>query len=82
MSIAEKRATVETAFDVLLSPLASAQRPALDAIRIVDSLFAIGRSEAPFNDYPAEWIARLSRRHARVFIEHGAVYVADLGSKN
>ncbi|MEZ2305578.1 FHA domain-containing protein [Paraburkholderia sp. RCC_158] len=82
ISIAEKRATVETAFDVLLSPLASAQRPALDAIRIVDSLFAIGRSEAPFNDYPAEWIARLSRRHARVFIEHGAVYVADLGSKN
>ncbi|CAB3733231.1 FHA domain-containing protein [Paraburkholderia rhynchosiae] len=80
--IAETRATVETAFDVVLSPLASAQRPALDAIRIVDSLFAIGRSEAPFNDYPAERIARLSRRHARVFIEHGAVYVADLGSKN
>lgn len=81
-SIAETRATVETAFDVLLAPVASGQPPALDAIRIVDSLFAIGRSEAPFNDYPAERIARLSRRHARVFIEHGAVYVADLGSKN
>jgi pSer/pThr/pTyr-binding forkhead associated (FHA) protein len=83
--IAEMRATAEAAFDVVLSPVvsaASAQRAALDAIRIVDNLFAIGRSEAPFTDYPTERIARLSRRHARVFTEHGAVYVADLGSKN
>jgi pSer/pThr/pTyr-binding forkhead associated (FHA) protein len=80
--IAEMRVTTGTAFDVVLSPVASAQRPALDAIRIVDELFAIGRSEAPFTDYPAERIARLSRRHARVFTEQGALYVADLGSKN
>ncbi|MFT4067988.1 FHA domain-containing protein [Paraburkholderia sp.] len=80
--IAEMRATVDAAFDVVLSPIACAQRPTLDAIRIVDSLFAIGRSEAPFNDYPTQWTASLSRRHARVFTEHGAVYVADLGSKN
>jgi pSer/pThr/pTyr-binding forkhead associated (FHA) protein len=80
--IAEMRATEDSAFDVVLSPAASAQRPALDAIRIVDNLFAIGRSEAPFTDYPAERIARLSRRHARIFTEHGALYVADLGSKN
>ncbi|MFL9961937.1 FHA domain-containing protein [Paraburkholderia sediminicola] len=80
--IAEMRATVDAAFDVVLSPVASSQRPALDAIRIVDNLFAVGRSEAPFTDYPAERIARLSRRHARIFIEHGALYVADLGSKN
>lgn len=80
--IAEMRATADAAFDVVLSPVASAQRPALDAIRIVDNLFAIGRSEAPFTDYPAQRIARLSRRHARIFTEHGAVYVADLGSKN
>jgi pSer/pThr/pTyr-binding forkhead associated (FHA) protein len=80
--IAEMRATEDAAFDVVLSPAASGQRPALDAIRIVDNLFAIGRSEAPFTDYPAERIARLSRRHARIFTEHGAVYVADLGSKN
>ncbi|ABE35475.1 FHA domain protein [Paraburkholderia xenovorans LB400] len=80
--IAEMRATEDAAFDVVLSPAASAQRPALYAIRIVDNLFAIGRSEAPFTDYPAEQIARLSRRHARIFTEHGAVYVADLGSKN
>ncbi|HEX7908807.1 MAG TPA: FHA domain-containing protein [Paraburkholderia sp.] len=80
--IAEMRATVDAAFDVVLSPVASAQGSALDAIRIVDSLFAIGRSEAPFTDYPSERIARLSRRHARIFTEHGAVYVADLDSKN
>ncbi|MEA3131038.1 MAG: hypothetical protein QOF46_2833, partial [Paraburkholderia sp.] len=76
------RATQEATFDVVLSPVASAQRPALDAIRIVDSLFAIGRSEVPFTDYPAERLTRLSRRHARIFTEQGAVYVADLGSKN
>lgn len=80
--IAEMRATHDATLDVVLSPVASGQRPALDAIRIVDSLFAVGRSEAPFTDYPAERIARLSRRHARIFSEHGAVYVADLGSKN
>ncbi|MDT8843224.1 FHA domain-containing protein [Paraburkholderia fungorum] len=80
--IAEMRATLDATFDVVLSPVASAQRPALDAIRIVDSLFAIGRSDPPFSDYSAERIARLSRRHARIFTEHGAVYVADLGSKN
>ncbi|RKE37757.1 pSer/pThr/pTyr-binding forkhead associated (FHA) protein [Paraburkholderia sp. BL23I1N1] len=80
--IAEMRATLDATFDVVLSPVASAQRPALDAIRIVDNLFAIGRSEVPFTDYPAEHITRLSRRHARIFTEHGAVYVADLGSKN
>lgn len=80
--IAEMRATQDATFDVVLSPVASAQRPALDAIRIIDNLFAIGRSEVPFTDYPAERITRLSRRHARIFTEHGAVYVADLGSKN
>src|SRR6201996_8971740 len=80
--IAEMRATEDAAFDVVLSPVASSQRPALDAIRIVDNLFAVGRSEAPFTDYPAERITRLSRRHARIFTEHGELYVADLGSKN
>ncbi|MGB8420884.1 FHA domain-containing protein [Paraburkholderia sp.] len=80
--IAEMRTTQDSAFDVVLSPVASAPYPAFDAIRIVDSLFAIGRSEVPFTDYPTERITRLSRRHARIFTEHGAVYVADLGSKN
>lgn len=67
------------AFDVLLMPLS---RPELGEIRIGEDLFAIGRGEAPFTAYPADARAVLSRRHARIFSEDGAVYVADLGSKN
>ncbi|GAB2902124.1 hypothetical protein GCM10027093_43950 [Paraburkholderia jirisanensis] len=78
-SMAEMRATLNQEFDVVLVPVS---HPALGAIRIADSLFAIGRSEAPFAGYPREVTTRLSRRHARIFSEHGAVYVADLDSKN
>jgi len=67
------------AFDVLLLPVS---RPELGEIRIGEDLFAIGRGEAPFIAYPAETVSVLSRRHARIFAEDGAVYVADLGSKN
>ncbi len=77
--IAEMRSALDQEFDVVLLPVS---HPALGAIRITDDLFAIGRSEAPFADYPRELITRLSRRHARIFAEHGAVYVADLDSKN
>ncbi|MFC0401475.1 FHA domain-containing protein [Paraburkholderia rhizosphaerae] len=77
--IAEMRATLNQEFDVVLVPVSN---PALGVIRISESLFAIGRSEAPFADYPHETVARLSRRHARIFSEQGAVYVADLDSKN
>ncbi|MEM5370773.1 FHA domain-containing protein [Paraburkholderia azotifigens] len=77
--IAEMRAALDKEFDVLLLPVSHAS---LGPIRIVDDLFAIGRSEAPFADYPRDLITKLSRRHARIFSEHGAVYVADLDSKN
>ncbi|SPK71605.1 putative Forkhead-associated protein [Cupriavidus taiwanensis] len=66
-------------FDVFLTPVA---RPELGEIRIDEALFAVGRSELPFAAYPEALAASLSRRHARIFAEHGAVYVADLGSKN
>ncbi len=66
-------------FDVLLMPVS---RPELGEIRIDEDLFAIGRGEAPFAAYPSEATSVLSRRHARIFSEDGAVYVADLGSKN
>jgi len=66
-------------FDVLLMPVS---RPELGEIRIDEDLFAIGRGEAPFAAYPTEAVSVLSRRHARIFSEDGAVYVADLGSKN
>jgi pSer/pThr/pTyr-binding forkhead associated (FHA) protein len=64
---------------IVLEPLT---HPELDAIHIDDNLFAIGRAEVPFAAYPAEIVADLSRRHARIFVEGGAAYLADLGSKN
>ncbi|SPR97627.1 FHA domain-containing protein [Cupriavidus taiwanensis] len=66
-------------FDVFLAPVA---HPELGEIRIDEALFAVGRGELPFATYPEALAAPLSRRHARIFAEHGAVYVADLGSKN
>jgi pSer/pThr/pTyr-binding forkhead associated (FHA) protein len=64
---------------IVLEPLA---HPELGPIRIDDNLFAIGRTEAPFASYPPEIVADLSRRHARIFAEGGAAYLADLDSKN
>jgi pSer/pThr/pTyr-binding forkhead associated (FHA) protein len=56
--------------------------PELGPLTIEDSLFAIGRTEQPFAAYPSEIVADLSRRHARVFIENGGAWLADLDSKN
>jgi len=67
------------AFDLLLEP---ESHPAAGVIRIDEDLFAIGRFEAPFASYETDAVAQLSRRHARIFIENGAAYAADLGSKN
>ena len=78
-SIAEVHASVGEAFDVVLRPLS---HPELADIRIDENLFAIGRAEAPFDSCAPEAVAQLSRRHARIFTEHGAVYLADLDSKN
>ncbi|MES2259726.1 MAG: FHA domain-containing protein [Pseudomonadota bacterium] len=64
---------------VVLHPVS---HPQLAPIPIHDRLFAIGRGEPPFDIYPPELSADLSRRHARIFCEHGAIYLADLGSKN
>lgn len=72
-------AMAEQEFDILLQPLS---HPELDEIRINESLFAIGRTEQPFESYAPSIVADLSRRHARIFCEYGAVYIADLGSKN
>ena len=69
----------EQEFDILLQPVS---HPELGAIRINESLFAVGRTEQPFGLYAPEAVADLSRRHARIFCEYGAVYIADLGSKN
>jgi pSer/pThr/pTyr-binding forkhead associated (FHA) protein len=68
-----------TGLRIVLEPLS---HPELAPIRIHDSLFAIGRAEAPFDAYSPELASELSRRHARIFCEHDAVYIADLGSTN
>jgi pSer/pThr/pTyr-binding forkhead associated (FHA) protein len=64
---------------IVLKPIT---HPELGDIRIDESLFAIGRTEPPFASYASDIIADLSRRHARIFFESGAVYLADLDSKN
>ena len=64
---------------IVLEPLS---HPALGPLAIDDGLFAIGRTEQPFAAWPPDTVADLSRRHARVFVEGGDAYLADLGSKN
>jgi pSer/pThr/pTyr-binding forkhead associated (FHA) protein len=66
-------------FHTVLEPLS---HPELGDIVIDENLFAIGRTEAAFVSYPPDIVTDLSRRHARIFSEYGAVYVADLDSKN
>ena len=61
---------------VVLKPLS---RPELGDIRIDDGVFAVGRNEQPFAHHGPDVLAMLSRRHARIFRENGAVYLADLG---
>ena len=73
------RAAPSGRWSIVLEPVS---HPELAPIRIQESLFAIGRTEAPFDAYPPELAGDLSRRHARIFCEHGAVYFAELGSKN
>ncbi len=64
---------------VILKPVS---HPELGEIVIRDSLFPIGRHETPFAGYGPEAVAKLSRRHARIFEQDGAVYLVDLGSLN
>ncbi|MBN7795010.1 FHA domain-containing protein [Parahaliea mediterranea] len=57
-------------------------RDGLDDIVIDNGLFAVGRAEEPFASYAPAVTEHLSRRHARIFIENGGAYIADLGSRN
>ena len=76
---AKMRATIDQDFNIVLTPIS---HPELGEIRIGDNLFAIGRTESPFESYEQGAMAELSRRHARIFSEYGTVYIADLESKN
>ena len=62
--VARPRAVPGAASMIVLEPVS---HPELKPIRIGDTLFAIGRSEAPFDAYPSEIAGDLSRRHARIF---------------
>ncbi len=62
--------------------LKSLSHPQLGDISIEEPLFPIGRNEEPFASYSPDAIGTLSRRHARIFVENGAVYLADVGSRN
>ena len=66
-------------FDVVLKPLS---RPELGEIRIADGVFIVGRNEPPFAHHGQDVLTMLSRRHARIVRENGAVCLADLGSAN
>ena len=79
LTMASSRPATGTGVRIVLEPVS---HPELAPIQIHDNLFAIGRAEAPFDVYPPELAAELSRRHARLFCEHDAVYIADLGSTN
>lgn len=72
-------AAADAQFDIVLKPVS---HPDLGDILISENLFAIGRGEPPFDSYASDVVGNMSRRHARIFSEHGAVYVVDLGSKN
>jgi pSer/pThr/pTyr-binding forkhead associated (FHA) protein len=73
------QAAAEHELEIVLQPLS---RPELGEIRITDGVFAVGRNEQPFTTYAPDIQVMLSRRHARIFSEGGAVYLADLESRN
>ena len=78
-SIAEKQTTLDRTFDIVLRPIS---HPELGEIRIDKDLFAVGRTQPPFASARPELVVDVSRRHARIFHEGSAAYVADHGSKN
>ena len=64
---------------ITLSPVS---HPQLGEIQIKDRLFPIGRHEPPFDGFGPEVVAKLSRRHARIFTQDDSAHIVDLNSLN
>ena len=64
---------------LILRPVSDAR---LSEIIVTESRFAIGRNEEHFAAYERSIVAKLSRRHARIFERDGVAYIADLHSSN
>ncbi len=68
---------------LVLRPLVAADSAsAVTPIEVKTPLFAIGRREPVFAELPKTAVSRLSKRHARIFAEGGAIMLMDLGSLN
>ena len=63
---------------VLLQPLKKQVPP----ITVTEALVTLGRNEQIFDDFDKSELARLSRRHAKLFEQDDEIYVADLNSRN
>lgn len=64
---------------VVLNPPAES---GFEPIVMADPLLPIGRRQPPFDGWPRSAVAKLSKRHARLFVEQGQLFLVDLGSLN
>jgi pSer/pThr/pTyr-binding forkhead associated (FHA) protein len=64
---------------LILRPVSDAR---LREIIVTESRLAIGRNENHFSSYERSVVAKLSRRHARIFERDGVAFIVDLHSSN